>query len=494
MGVIFKQSIKGTIISYTGTALGFIITGLMLPNFFSTDEVGLLRVLVSYGTLFAQFANLGLSSVTVKLFPFFRDKEKKHHGFLGFIILIGLAGVVISTLLFLVIKPILVENAQEKSEMFNTYAYYVLPLILFTLLFNLFDTYYRVLYNAVKGILFKEVIQRIFILIVIVIFYFGYINFMETVVLYVLANILPSIFLFFNIIRDKIFFIIPSKILFRKKFLREFFSVAFFGLMNNFSGVLALNIDIIMISMLVGLSSTGVYSITFFFGALIVIPSRPLIKISAVVIADAWKKNDLRLIRDIYQKSSLILTLIGLLILAGIWGNIDNVFHLIKPDYLEGKYVILIIGLANILDLLNGAGKQIIFTSRYYRYFSVYLAIYVICLILTNYQLILEYQIIGAAIATLSSKLLLNLIIAFHMYFKHNMMIFNYKYFLLFIFAFIAYYVSTLMPPLDNYIIDIIIRSTLISAVYMIPVIGLKISPDLNQNLRKPIDYFIHKK
>ena len=270
MGIIFKQSLKGAAYSYTGTALGFLITGLLLPNFFSTTEVGLLRVLISYGILFAQFANLGLSSVTVKVFPFFRDQENKHSGFLGFTLLIGLFGVIISTALFFGLKPLLLENAQDKSELFVTYANYVLPLILFTLLFNLFDTYYRVLYNAVKGIFYKEVVQRVLILLVVLAYYFKFIDFHSTVIFYVLANILPTVFILGVILRDKLFFIIPSATLFKKKFLKEFFSVAIFGFMNSFSGVLALNIDIIMISTFVGLSATGIYSITFFFGALIV--------------------------------------------------------------------------------------------------------------------------------------------------------------------------------------------------------------------------------
>ncbi|HSG67391.1 MAG TPA: oligosaccharide flippase family protein [Bacteroidales bacterium] len=489
MGVIFKQSFKGTVWSYIGTLLGFVITGLMLPNFFSTDEVGLFRVLVSYGTIFAQLANLGVSSVTVKLFPFFRDKDKKHHGFLGFTLLIGLAGTIISVILFLAFKPVVVADAQEKSALFVTYIYYVLPLILFTLLYNVFDTYYRVLYNAVIGTFYKEVVQRIFILIVIILFYFGYIDFNETVIFYVLANILPSVILFFSIIRDKVFFIIPSRSLFSKKFLSEFFTVAFFGLINSFSGVLALNIDVIMINALIGLSAAGIYSITFFFGALILVPSRSVTKISSVVAADAWKKNDLKMIYNIYQKSSLTLTLIGLWILAGIWGNVDNIFHLIKPEYLEGKYVILVIGIANVIDLMNGNGRQIIFNSKYYKNFSAYLTIYVILLVTSNYIFIPIFGIIGAAMATLLSKVVLNAMVTIHMFVKHRLFIFNYKYPLIFLMAFAAYFLSTLMPALPNYIVDIFIRSTLISVLYLVPILAMKISPDINENLIKILKY-----
>jgi O-antigen/teichoic acid export membrane protein len=483
LGIIFKQSLKGTAYSYAGTLLGFVITGLMLPNFFSTSEVGLFRVLVSYGTLFAQLGTLGLNTVTVKLFPHFRDAQLKHSGFLGFILMIGLAGALLSTAVYLSVMPFLIENAQEKSELFVTYVYYVLPLLVFTLLFNLLDTYYSVLYNAVKGIFYREVIQRVLILLTILLFYFGLIDFRETVMLYVGANVMPALILLFTIIRNRIFFVIPSLKLFNGKFLREFFSVSVFGFINSFSGILALNIDIIMITALVGLSATGVYTIAFFFGTLILIPSRPLVKISSVIAADAWKRNDLKQIRSIYGKSSLNLTLIGLLMLAGIWGNIDNVFHLITSDYLAGKYVILIIGFANILDLLNGTGKQIIFNSRYYKVFSVYILVYVACLIALNYVLIPVHGIIGAAFATLASKMLFNLIITLHMTFRHQAFIFNYRYLLLAGIALLAWYASTFLPALSHFILDIFVRSAIISVIYLVPVIGFRISPDLNDNL-----------
>lgn len=485
MGVIFKQSLKGTVYSYTGTLLGFVITGLMLPNFFATSEVGLFRVIISYGTLFAQFANFGLNSVTVKLFPHFRNKEKKHFGFLGFIMLIGLTGAMLSMGLYLLIKPYLVENASEKAPLFVEYIYYVLPLILFTLLFNLFDTYYRVLYNALKGIFYKEVIQRILVLITICLFYFGFFDFQQTVFFYVLANVLPSIILLVTILRDKIFFIKPSPRLFRKGFLREFFSVSLFGFLNSFSGVLALNIDIIMISTIIDLSSTGIYTVTFFFGSLIIIPSRPMVKISSVVIADAWKNNDLKVISNIYRKSSITLSLIGMLILVGIWGNIENIFQLIRPEYEAGKYVILLIGLAFFIDLLNGMGKHIIFNSKYYRNFSAYIFGYICLLILFNFIFIPLFGIIGAAMATLIAKYFFNLAIYLHIFSKHSIEVFSYRHILIFVIAAFSYFMSKLLPPLDHYIADIIVRSIIISALYLVPAYLLNVSPDLNQNLGK---------
>ena len=125
MGIIQKQSISGTIYSYIGVGLGFVITGLLFPRVFTTDEVGLLRVLVSYSTLLAQFAGLGFSAVTVRLFPYFHDKSKNHHGFLGLLMLVSTVGFILVTSAYLIFKPIITKNANEDSALFITYFYYV---------------------------------------------------------------------------------------------------------------------------------------------------------------------------------------------------------------------------------------------------------------------------------------------------------------------------------------------------------------------------------
>jgi len=265
LGVIQKQSISGTIYSYLGVLLGFITTGWLFPRILSTEQVGLLRILVSYSVLFAQFATLGINSVSVRLFPYFRDPDKKHHGFLGLTLLVGLVGFILSTVIYLLLKPLFVSNAAGKSTLFIEYFYYVVPLILFTLLFYLFDTYFRVLYNAVKGIVYKEVVQRVLILAAILLYFFKVIGFEWLVILYVLAFVSPALFLMGTLIKDKMFFIKPDLGYIDKKMAREMRNVAFFGILASFSGVLVMNIDVIMVNQYLGLAAAGVYTIAFFF-------------------------------------------------------------------------------------------------------------------------------------------------------------------------------------------------------------------------------------
>ncbi|MCF6171796.1 MAG: oligosaccharide flippase family protein [Bacteroidales bacterium] len=483
MGVIKKQSISGSIYSYLGVVLGFVTIGLLFPRIFSTEEVGLLRILVSYSVLFAQFAGLGFSTATIKLFPYFRSDDGKHHGFLGLFLLISLLGFVIAGSVYLLLRPNIVEHAEGKSELFVAYYYYVLPLIFFTLLFNVFDTYYRVLYNAVKGIVAKEVIQRLAILVVIVLFYFDILSFHLTVIFYTLALISPSVLLFFSLSRNKRVTLKIDLRFIDAKLLREMATVAFFGLMSGFSGMLVMNIDILMVDRILGLSAAGIYSVTFFFGMLILVPLRTMGKISSVVIADAWKRNDLDTIGSIYKKSSLSLSVMGILLFIGIWGNIDNVFFLIKDDYLSGKMVIFYIGVANLFDVFLGVSPHIIVNSKHYRYFSALLIGYALLIVFTNLLFIPRYGIVGAALASLLSKFIYNLIKYIFIYKKFGLQPFELKHLYLLLIGIASYYISTLVPVAPHFVVDIVVRSTVIFFAFSLPVYYFNISEDINERV-----------
>ena len=483
MGLIRRQSIAGTIYSYIGVVLGFIITAILYTRALTTDQVGLLRVMVSYATLFAMFASLGFNSVTIRLFTHFRDQAKGHHGFLGLSLIISFAGFVISALIYLALRHFILARGVEGSELFDTYFYYVVPLIFFTLMFNTLDTYYRVLYNAVKGIMVKEVAQRIVILGVIFAYFLGLISFHATVLLYVAALIFPALWLFISLAVQKQLFLRPDFAFIGKDLRREMTSVAFFGIVASFSGVVVMNIDILMINHLEGLSAAGIYTVTFYFATLILIPLRTMGKISAVVIADAWKANDLETIASIYRKSSLSLSFIGFLLFIGIWGNIENVFQMISTEYLPGKYVILLVGLANLTDVALGVNPHIIVNSKHYRFLSYSMIFFVACLVISNLLLIPPYGIVGAALASLISKTIYNGIKYIYLYRKFGIQPFDIKFLLLIVVALFAYFISTLMPALSNYILDIAVRSALITALFTLPAYWFRISDDVNERV-----------
>ncbi|HZK06996.1 MAG TPA: polysaccharide biosynthesis C-terminal domain-containing protein [Bacteroidales bacterium] len=480
MGVIQRQSISGVIWSYIGVGLGFLTTAIIFTRVLETEEIGLLRLLVSYSAIIAIFASLGMNTVMVKLFPFFRDPASGHKGFLGIALVVALAGFIVSSLGYVLLKPWIIGEAKENSSLFVQYFYTVVPLTFFTLLFGLLDTYYRVLFNAVKGIIYKEVAQRLLIIVVVGLYYFSLVDFTVLVWLYILAFAAPSVMFVVSLSMSGQLHLRPGFKYVDQTLKKNMISVAVFGIMASFSGVLVMSIDVIMIERFYDLSMAGVYTISFFFGTLILVPMRTMGKIGSVVIAEAWKADDRATISNIYTRSSITLTVMGLLLFIGIWGNIENVFHLVGDKFVGGRYVILFIGLANLADVVMGMSSHIIVTSHLYRWQTYLLVFFAALIIITNLLLIPIFGIVGAAIASFLSKVLFNGVKFWFIRHHFGFQPLSYRHLWLALIAVAAWYLSTLLPALPNYIIDIIVRSTLLTISFVVPVYLLKISEDVN--------------
>lgn len=70
MGIVKRDSIAITVLSYVGVVVGYVNKILLFPNFLSEEQVGLTSILVSLAVMYAQFSALGINSTVVKFFPF----------------------------------------------------------------------------------------------------------------------------------------------------------------------------------------------------------------------------------------------------------------------------------------------------------------------------------------------------------------------------------------------------------------------------------------
>jgi len=480
LGIIQKQTIRGTTYAYVGVIVGFVTTALIYPKIFTTDEIGLLRLLAAYSALFAQFATLGFTRVATMMFPYFRNYENKHNGFFSLAFGVNLAGLSIAVIILLLFKPLILGSGVEKSLLFSTYFYYILPLLFFTLVFLLLDNYYKVLYNSVQGTFLKDFAQRVIILLSAVLFLFGFISFRDFVMLFLFAFFVPAIVLLILLLKERQISLRPNLKFISSELRNKMFMVSFFGILTSFSGLLVLNIDSIMINAMLDLSSTGIYAITFFFGVVILIPSRSLLKISSVIIADSWKNNDIKTINSIYFKSCLNQLILASLLFVGIWANIHNIFRILPPEYEAGKYVIFFISLSSLIQMAGGTSNMILFTSPRYKTHTYFMLMLVVLLVISNFIFIPMYGITGAALASALSFFVFNMLKFLYLKSVFKFKPYNYKVLLVILFSVITYVLSTLIPEIEQYWIDIIIRSVLISGFYLFLILVFKISDDMN--------------
>lgn len=488
MGIIQKQALKGTVFLYLGVVIGFIST-LAIAHSLSTSQNGLISLLVSYSDVMAQTITLGFSAAIGRLFPYFRANENKHNGFFFILLLVILLGSAIGIVLFYSFKPLIINLSKEKSSMFISYVFYLLPLMIFRSAFILLDKYYTVLYNAVIGIILKEFVQRILILITIFLFFFELISFSTFIIIYVSAFCLPAVIIFISLwlknelsFKPQLKFISPT-------LWKSILSTSFYGLLIGFSTIAILRIDVLMISDKLGLSLVGIYTITFYFATLVKIPSRALTKITATIFADSWKEKDYKMINTVYYKSSLHQFVIALLLFVGIWANIENIFAILPKDYAAGRYVIFFIGLSALVEMISGGSNLLISTSPNYRYMALFMFFLLILLVVNNLIFIPLYGINGAALASLVSTVLFTLFKYIFILKKYKMHCINFKHLIVLLIGSLSYLIAYFLPVFDFYIVDIAIRSSFISLVFGLLTYFFKISEEINEK----IDFILTK-
>ncbi len=484
MGIIEKQATKNTFYSYIGAGLGF-ITVMWLSHLLTPSENGVWTILISYSALFAQFANLGFTSVTIRFFPFFRNKDKGHHGFLFYALIVSLIGFLICYIVFLFVQPHLIESNKIKSPLFVTYIYYLMPLTFFTVFFNILDSYLRACYNSVIGPFSKEFIQRILILAAIVMYFFKLIDFGVFIFLYISFTCLPTLMLLFYIIRQRELHIKPVRGFMSKELRNEMLKLGFYSILTGGAGAIIVNIDAIMVNQMLGEDKTGIYRIAFYFGTIILIPARSLYRIMSSIVAEKFKTNSISEIHKLYSQSCNSQLAIGALLYIGICLNIENIMQMLPLDYYDGKYVILILGAGYLIEMATGINQVIISNSGYYKYDTVIVLLLVGITVASNYILIPIYGIAGSGMAWAISSVFVNSLRYSLLYWKFKMQPYNSNTIKLILISTASFVAGYVIPVAGNFIIDIAVRSSITGGLFILLMLKTEATPELNQKIRK---------
>jgi O-antigen/teichoic acid export membrane protein len=489
MGIVAKQSIYNSLASYLGILIGAINTIVLFPNVFSADEFGLTRVLGAASIMIASFGSFGMPNVTLKFFPFFRDKEKKHNGFLFFILCVPLIGYAILMGLSFFFKDDIVSHYSKTSSLFKDYFNYIALLTIYLVYFHIFDAYLRALYKTVIYVFLQNVVLRFLWMILIILYYFKYLDFDQFMFYYVNAYALLLLIMLVYTVYIKEFFVSPSFKKFDKKKVKEMAIFGLFVILGASSGLVSGAIDSLMIGALTenGLAQVGYYSIALYIGIMIMIPYGSITRIATPIISEAWNNNDTKKIDKIYKQTSTNLMLIGTLLFLGIWLNADNIFQMLPKEYVVAKYVLLFLCIAKLFDVATGVNATIIQFSKFFKLMLYFNVLLIVLLIGTNFLLIPKYGIEGAAVATLISIVIVNSIRLIIIKVKMGILPFTIKSIYIPVIGIITYVIVYFIPPVEWFVLDIIIRSVIITSVFVPAMYLLKVSDEFNGLIDKTL-------
>ncbi|MEX0906082.1 MAG: polysaccharide biosynthesis C-terminal domain-containing protein [Balneolaceae bacterium] len=478
MGIIIRQSIQNTILSYTGILLGFISTILLFPNILNADQYGLTRVLLSVAIICAQFSHLGMNNIVIRFFPYYQKSDNSRHRLLTLALSVPMAGFLLFLVLFFAFRDVLISYYSDQSGLMAEYDLYLLPLVFAVLFFEVLNSYVRSLKDSVTGSFVNEVLVRILIITLLVVYSFGWLTFREFMILFVSSYLIQPVCMLIYLARNRqLAFSLP----FQKETRRLFKGMSVYGAYSVLGGLATLlvgNIDIIMLGALTDLGSTAVYAIAFYVGSVIAVPQRSIGKIASPILADMLKAKEFEEIDSLYKRTALNQLLAGSLLFVGIWANMHNITALLPEEYDGIYWVVVIIGLAKLFNMATGVNGMIIINSKHYR-FDLYTNILLVILtIVTNLLLIPPYGITGAAIATAISIFVYNFIKFLFVWIKFRMQPFQWNALGVLGIAVLSLTLSSMIPYLNNFFVDVTIRSLAIAGIFLTAVLVFHLSED----------------
>lgn len=492
MGEIAKQSIKGTIVTYIGVAIGFVTTFFVLTRFLTSEEIGLARVLIDTATLFVGLAQLGTSSSAFRYFPYM----ERSHGAFFWTTLFPLLGFILFGALYCILYVPLSHFFGDKSPLFISYYYLVLPISFFLLYQTIFETNANVLSHIVVPRFVREVVVRLSMLIAYLLYAFHIIS-LDGLVwaicgTYAIAAFINIVYLF--IISPR-----PLRDLFRPditflkqhhEVVRSFILYTLFLIITAITSVLAPTLSSFFITAQMGLSYTGIFAIATYIAVMVSIPYRSVTAITQPELAIAIKDNDTFTIQRLLNQASTNLMLIGGFILLTIWINIDLIFMLLPngATYATARQVVLLLGIGQLMVASFNIFLPTLSYSKFYALSLLNSLVLTIAALLLNNALIPAYGMEGAAAATLLSDLIYyTLVVAVVSWITHTRPFCRLHLYiiLLLIFAFalnyiLAYVFSSWTPALSAVTRSVILLG---GGIYIVHIKHL--SPELYALLRQ---------
>jgi len=481
MGIVSKQATINTILYYLGVFLGYVNVIMLFPAYFSSEQFGLVQLLVGVSFIYSQFSSVGLIYGINRYFPFFKSDDKKHKGLLTYVTVISSGGFLILTILYIILKPFIISLYFEKSKLFTDYYLLIIPLSFFTLAFNILEALARVILKTGFSNFLREVLLRLLITAGIFLFIFKFFNIETFIYYYVLTYGIVAFFLLFQIIFSKEF-----KMVFSVKHLEKlkFWDFLRFNLYNLFSGAamfVGQKVDVLIIGAMLGLAQLGAYSLYFYIASVIYIPMKSLSRITFPIIANHWKINDIVSINTIYKKTSIIQLIFGLIIYIGVIINRHNLFALLKKqEYIDNFWIFPFVGLAILFDVITGLNSDIISNSPKFRYNALFNMIFLVSAITGNLILIPYFGILGAAIAIAIAFFIFNFIKWLFLKLDYNMQPLNYRQLILLLITGVVLFVGEILPEINIVYFDIFYRSIIVSVIFFTSVYIFRLSEDLN--------------
>ena len=480
MGIVINQSIKNTAITYIGFGIGAINALFLYTNFLGKLHYGMVAFLLSAANIMMPLMSFGVQNTLIRFYSRYKNIEERER-FMSFMLIMPIFLIIPVTALSYVFYDKIAFFVLQKNPEIMPFLWIIPVIGIFMGYFEIYFAWVRVQLKSVFGNFISEVLVRVIILLMLFGVHFDLLTKNDFIYGLVLAYFLQFIIMKIYACRVKmpvLRFSIPPE-------WKQLFGYSAFIILSGSVAVLLIDFDKVMIPNYIKIENNALYSVAIFIATVIVVPSRAMLQILNPITAKLINDNKFQELNDLYKKSAINLQLFGGLIMLGIFLNINQLYLLIPSEYSGGISVVFIIGLSKFYDVVLGNNNAILLNTKYYRTVILFGLLLVFMMVVLNMLLIPPYGIVGSAWATLISVLIYNTIKLLFVVKKMNLYPFTIKTlysFGIIIVVFLGFYFWEFG---FNPIINIILKSVLITIAYLFLNYKLKISIEINEIIKK---------
>lgn len=409
MSVVRRQGIKNTVYTYLGIILGILSTLYIQPFFLTKEQIGITRLIISVATILASVSCLGITSVIVRFFPLFHNKEKKHNNFFTIALVFPIIGFGLCLGLVSIFGEYILKFYGENADILLMYFRPIMLSSFFICLVFSFSAYCNSIDKSSLPTFINEIVNRLGFIICILLFSYGITT--QNVYIYTLSLIyFIQLILLFLVINHSGHPSLSLSFFLNNPNLKKIIG---FGLISAFiqiTGISIKFIDVVFVGKYETLAQVGIYSIAAFIGLVLETPLTALEKIAGAKIARLFTSNNHLEIEKIYKLSSKYL-----MTFCGFFGCvlvvcIQPLLSLLPGDYSSGTMVTIIICLGAFFNSATGVNYSIITYSNFFRLGALFYFALLVLTVILNVLLIPIYGITGAAVATALVSVIHNLL------------------------------------------------------------------------------------
>lgn len=474
MGIVLKQSLNNTLITYLGFAIGAVNVLFLYTKFLTPEYVGLVGVILATSSILTPILAFGVPNTIVKYFSSF-SKHEHTDSFLTlmlllpFVLILPLLGFAYLT------NDVIGDFLGKENAIVKGYVWHIFIIGFAMAYFEIFYAWAKVHMKSVFGNFMKEVFVRACTMVLLILVFKNTISvefFLKALVgLYVIRMVFMKIYAY-KLRMPKLRFNWPENI-------QGILSYTVLIIIGGSAAVVLLEVDKVMLNQLVDIENVAYYGVAVYIAVVIGVPSRSMQQITSPLTAELLNEKDSEGLKTLYQKSSLTLFIASGILFLLIVLNVEELYILIPEAYRGGFFVVLIIGVVKVYDSLLGNNNAILYNSDHYRAVLLMGLLLAVITILFNFWLIPKFGIEGAAMASLLSFSIFNTIKLVYVKMKFGILPFTsatLKVFgLLILIGGAFYFVDFSYHPIDN----ILLKSIPMLLIYAFVLYRFKISEDV---------------